>query len=143
MITRIFLMKLCLVLKETLTFHQWLKMGRFPKSDFRINGYNNDSRASRRIKNYLESYKQIIHRGGNGLKTPKFHQMLHFCDYIKRHGTPLNFDGSTGENFGTVKIKYNAKLTRIQKGAFNFDIGRRISEENIINNNSNIFQQNK
>ena len=90
-------MKLFLVLKETLAFHQWLKMGRFPKSDFQINGNNNDSRASRRIKNYPESYKQIIHRGSNSLKTPKFHQMLLFCDYIKSHGTPLNFDGSRGD----------------------------------------------
>ena len=87
--------------------------------------------------------KQSIHRGGNGLKTPKFHQMLHFCDYIKRYGTPLNYDGSRGENFGKVKLKHNAKLTRKQKGAFNFDIDRRISEEDILDNVSNVFQQNK
>ena len=54
--------------------------------------------------------------------------MLHIYDYIKRHGSPLNYDGSRGENFGKIKIKDNAKLTRKQKGAFNFDIGRRISE---------------
>ena len=118
-------------------------MARFPKSDFQINGYNNDSRASRRIKNYLESYTQIIHRGGNGLKTPKFHQMVYFFDYIKRHGTPLNYDGSRGESFGKIKIKNNAKLNRKQKGAFNFDIDRRISDEDIIDNASNIFQHNK
>ena len=95
------------------------------------------------LKNYLESNKQIINRGGNGLKTPKFHQMLHVCDYIQRHGSPLNYDGSRGENFGKVKIKDNAKLTRKQKGVFNFDISHRISEEDIIDNASNIFQQNK
>ena len=75
--------------------------------------------------------------------SPKFHQMLHVCDYIERHGTPLNYDGSRGENFGKVIIKDNAKLTRKQKVAFNFDIGRRISEEDIIDNASNIFQRNK
>ena len=143
MITRIFLMKLFIVVKETLTFHQWLKNEKFPKSDFEIKRNTNDSRASKRIKTYLEGYKEIIERGGNGLKTPKFHQMLHVCDYIERHGSPLNYDGSRGENFGKVKIKDNAKLTRKQKGAFNFDIGHRISEEDVIDNASNIFQQNK
>ena len=69
--------------------------------------------------------------------------MLHLCDYIKRHKTPLNYNGLRGDNFGKVKIKDNAKLTRKQKGPFNFDIVRRISEEDIIDNDSNISQQNK
>ena len=68
-------------------------MERFPKLDFQINDKNNYSRASRRIKDYLGSYTQIIHRGGNDLIKPKSHQTSHFCDYIKRHGTPLNNDG--------------------------------------------------
>ena len=72
--------------------------GKFPKSDFEVKRNTNDSRASRRIKNYLDSYKQIIDRVGNGLKTPKSHQMLHLCSYIQRHGTPLNYDGSRGES---------------------------------------------
>ena len=55
----------------------------------------------------------------------------------------MNYDGSRGESFGKVKIKDNAKLTRKQKGAFNFDISHRTSEEVIIDNASNIFQQNK
>ena len=55
----------------------------------------------------------------------------------------LGYDGSRGGNFGKVKIKYNAKLSRKQKDAFNFDIGHRISEEDNIGNASNIFQQNK
>ena len=66
MITCMFLMKLFIVIKETLTFHQWLKMDKFPKSDFEIKCNTNDSRASRCIKNYFERYKQIIDRGGNG-----------------------------------------------------------------------------
>ena len=143
MITLIFLVKLFIVLKHTPSFHEWLKKVRFSKSDLRAIGISSDSRASRHIKTYLKSFKQVVLRGGNGLKTPKFHQMLHVCDYTQRYGTPINYDGSRGENFGKVKIKDNAKLTRKQKVAFNFDIGRRISEEDIINNISNILQQNK
>ena len=60
-------------------------MENFPKSDFEVERNTNDSRESRRVKNYLESYKQIIDRGGNGFKNPKFHQILHLCDYTQRH----------------------------------------------------------
>lgn len=69
--------------------------------------------------------------------------MLHVCDYIKRHGSPLNYDGSRGKNSGKIKIKDNAKTTNKQKQTFKFDIGRRISEEDVIDNASNISQQNK
>ena len=80
----------------------WLKKEKFAKTGFVILDYANDNNASRRIKTYR-----------NGLKTPKFHQMLHGCDYIKRHGSPLNYDSSRGENFGKVKIKDNAKFDKI------------------------------
>ena len=72
-----------------------------------------DSKAQRRIKVYLEAFKEIIVRGGNILLTPKFHQMLHITHYIERYGCPMNFDGGRGEKF--VKIKDNAKLTNIQE----------------------------
>ena len=143
LISRTFIVNLVMVLHNTLTFHQWLKKETFCKMDFEEDRHNGQSRASLRIKNYLEMFKQVVHRGGNGLKTPKFHQMLHVCDYIKRHGSPLNYDGSRGENFGKIKIKDNAKLTNKRKLTFNFDIGRRISEEDVIDSASNIFQQNK
>ena len=55
----------------------------------------------------------------------------------------MNYDGSKGENFGKIKIKDNAKITNKRKLTFNFDIGRRISEEDVIDNASNIFQQNR
>ena len=142
-ISRNFIVNLVVVLKNTLSFHQWLKKDNFLKTDFIEDESNGESRASLHVKNYLEKFKDVIHRGGNGLKTPKFHQMLHVCDYIKRHGSPSNYDGSRGENFGKIKIKDNAKLTNKQKETFNFDIGCRISEEDIIDNASNIFQQNK
>ena len=143
LINRTLIVNLMSVLHNTLTFHQWLKKDKFIKTDFVEDSVNGQSIASLRIKEYLEKFKQVVHRGGNGLKTPKFHQMLHVCDYIKRHGSPLNYDGSRGENFGKIKIKDNAKITNKRKLTFNFDIGRRISEEDVIDSASNIFQQNK
>ena len=66
------------------------------------------------------------------MKTPKFHQILNVIDYIGRHGCTIKYDGSRGENFGKLKIKDNAKLTNKEKDTLNFDISRRISEEEIV-----------
>ena len=54
-------------------------------------------------------------RRGNNLKIPKFHQILYVVGYIKRHGCPINYDGSRGENYGKLIIKDNAKLTNKQR----------------------------
>ena len=81
-ITRTFLVNLVLVLHNTLTFHQWMKKEQFHKYDFMENRRTGESKASLHIKNYLEMFKQVCQRCVNGLKTPKFHQMLHVCDYI-------------------------------------------------------------
>ena len=82
-----------------------MKKEKFLKTDFVIDEANGESRASFHVKNYLKKFKDVIHRGDNGLNTPTSHQMLHVCDYIKRHGSPSNYDGSRGENFGKIKIK--------------------------------------
>ena len=124
-ITKAILQQFFSILEDTLTFHLWLKKDRFLKTDFEVKRRDVDSKVQRRIKVYLEAFKEIIVRGGNNLQTPKFHQMLHITRYIKRYGCPMNFDGGRGENLGKIKIKDNAKLTIKQKDTLNFDIGRR------------------
>ena len=68
--------------------------------------------------------------------------MLHTLDYIQRHGSPLNYNGSHGEKFGKVLIKDNAKLTNKQKDTLNFDIARRLAEEDILDQASFIYYEN-
>ena len=140
-ITKALLQQFFSILEDTLTFHLWLKKNRFLKTDFEVKRRDVDSKAQRRIKVYLEAFKQIIVRGGNNLQTPKFHQMLHITHYIERYGCPMNFDGGRGENFGKIKIKDNAKLTNKQKDTLNFDIGRRILEEDVIDQVSNVYYE--
>ena len=135
------LFKFFKTVEDTLIFHLWLKQDKFLKTDFEVRRRDVDSKAEKRIKLYLEAFKDIIVRAGNNLQTPKFHQMLHISDYIKRHGCPMNYDGSRGENFGKIKIKDNARLTNKQKGTLNYDIGRRISEEDVIDQVSNVYYQ--
>ena len=137
-----FLSKYFEFIQDTLIFHLWLKKDKYKKEDFYVKRRHFDSKASKRIKEYLIMFKQHVTRGGNNLKTPKFHQMLHICDYIQRHGSPLNYDGSRGENFGKVKVKDNAKLTNKNKDTLNLDIGKRIAEEDIINQASVIYHNN-
>ena len=119
-----------------------MKQEQFLKSDFEVKDGEIDSRAMKRLKMYLHMFKKNIHRSGHGLRTTKFHQMLHTIDTIQRHGAPINYDGSRGENFGKILIKDNAKLTNKQRDTLNFDIGRRVSEESIVNKASTVYFEN-
>ena len=141
-ITLQFLREYKQVVEDTLLFYLWMKQEQFLKSDFEVKDGEIDSRAMKRLKMYLHMFKKYIHRSGHGLHTTKFHQMLHTIDTIQRHGAPINYDGSRGENFGKILIKDNAKLTNKQKDTLNFDIGRRVSEENIVNKASTVYFEN-
>ena len=44
----------------------------------------------------------------------------------------MDYNGSRGKYFGKLKITDNEKLVNNEKSYTNFDIGRRISEEGVI-----------
>lgn len=142
LLSRQFLSDLHNVFGQTICFHEWMKSESFRKSDFEVPHGSHNSRAMTRIKKFLIDFDRTIQRGGNNLKTPKFHQMLHVCDFISRHGSPINCDGSRGENFGKVKIKDNAKKTNMQKDTLNFDISKRIAEEEIMDQAALVYHRN-
>ena len=142
-ITRDFLRSYTSVIEDTLCFHRWLKKDSFLKSDFHVPDGEHDSRASKRIKHYLQSFKDNVKRSGNNLKTPKFHQMLHLCEYIIKYGPPSVFDGSRGECLGKTKIKDNAQRTNKDKSTLNFDIATRIYEEDLIDQASHTYYRNR
>ena len=54
----------------------------------------------------------------------------------------MNYDGSRGENFGKLKIKYNAKVTNKEKDALSFDTSWRISKEDSVDHIYSIYYQN-
>ena len=130
------------VVEDTLLFYLWMKKDNFLKSDFEVPENEVDSRAMKRLKTFLHMFKNNIKRSGWGLHTPKFHQMLHTIDTIQRHGAPINYDGSRGENFGKILIKDNAKRTNKQRDTLNFDIACRLSEEDIVDKASTIYYEN-
>ena len=138
-ITRQFLRAYTAVIEDTLLFHRWLKKERYLKTDFDVKEGENDSRASSRIKHFLQAFKDNVRRSGNELKTPKFHQMLHICDYIIKFGPPSSFDGSRGENLGKTIIKDSAQRTNKDKTTLNFDIATRIYEDDLIDQASHAY----
>ena len=142
LLTRDFMRGFYNVIQDVILFHEWLKISEYKKSDFVVHENENDCRAQKRIKEFLQTFKTYIVRKGNNLKTPKFHQVLHIVDYIIRHGSPMNYDGSRGEYFGKTKIKDNAQLTNKQRETLNFDISRRLTEEDIVDEISAVYFQN-
>ena len=50
----------------------------------------------------------------------------------------MNYDGSRGECLGKVNIKDNTKLTNKSKDTLNFDTGRRLLEEDIVDQMSTL-----
>ena len=140
--SRLELAQLKITLEETLMFHQWLKERKFVRDDFVDKQDGSECRALTRVKSYLLNFKKSIVRSGNGLKCPKFHQMLHVVDYIKRYGSPSNWDGGRGEHFGKTMVKDHARRTNHQKETLNFNIACRISESQIIDEISNVIFQN-
>ena len=99
------------IIEHTVMFHLWLKKDNYLKSDFKVGDGNVDLISMLRIKKYMDLFQSFVVCGGNKLKTPKFHQILYVVDDIERHGCPINYDGSCGENIGKTNIKDNAKRT--------------------------------
>ena len=85
-----------------------------------------------RIKEYLYLFKSFFVRGGNELKKPKFHQMLHVVNYIQKYGCSMNYDRLCGQNIGKTNIKDNAKRTNQEKNTLHCDIGTRIVEVDVV-----------
>ena len=54
----------------------------------------------------------------------------------------MNYDGLCGEHFGKLNVKDNTKLTNKQQDTLKFDIGRMISEEDIIDQIHIVYYQN-
>ena len=68
---------------------------------------------------------------GNGLKTPKFHGVLHMADEILNFGVPLEFD--TGDNESHhIPAKVAARLTQKIKENFEESMSKRLIEKEVL-----------
>ena len=67
--------------------------------------------------------------------------MLHLTDYAIWHGWPMDYDGLRGDNSCEFMIKDNTQSTSKAKCTLNFDVRRRIGEENVANQVSSTYFQ--
>ena len=155
-LTRELIFNFVRVVEEVLIFHQWLKLDRIRKSDLEAplsrdddeDEPYRDSKAQNAIKHMMgkmkthlvrgESTSLNVEDGGIGWDTTKFHQLLHLCDYIQRHGVPMNYDGSRGENMGKERAKDLAKLTNQNDATMLGDVAKRYFEDHCLTTASNL-----
>ena len=87
------------------------------------------SRANESIKYFLNQYKKLVQRSGNGLKISKFHQMLHITRNICRHGSASNFDGSRPEAIAKDLAKSPGMRTQKRHKTINYDTAIRYHQD--------------
>ena len=83
------------------------------------------------MRKFMKRYKQLIQRENNGLKIPKFHEVLHICRDISRHGPTLEFDTCPAESNHRFTKEEGKKTQRI-KSRFVSQTATRIYERNVI-----------
>jgi len=64
------------------------------------------------IKCYIHDYCKCVDYQEKGMKLIKVHLLVHFVEYIQMCGSPMNFNGATGESHLKVKMKQPAHRTR-------------------------------
>ena len=85
------------LMEQTLSMYAWLMKPTHPPHTVRRRvgrgGVADDSLAQTKMRSYMRQYKDLIgSRSGNGLKIPKFHQLLHYERQILKDGSILNID---------------------------------------------------
>ena len=81
------------------------------------------------IKTMMHQHKDTVNREkGNGLKIPKFHQMLHILFYILRFGCLNGTNSERPEANARTLAKLPADLTSRNFSTFEPQIGVRLSE---------------
>lgn len=88
-----------------LCLQNWMKTAVFD-----VNTIDDNEASFRKV---METYKKTVLRTeGLGLKTTKFHQMSHIIRYIKKFGSPQNFNTARNENHHKVHAKNPAQRTQ-------------------------------
>ena len=113
--------------KELLFFEYWVE------SEFHSRQFVTDTQCIGYIQNFMRFYKSTIDRSqGNGLKIPKFHQLLHLPRYILKFGSPKNFNSGRMEALHIPLAKRPAKTAQKRKSVYEIQVALRISERNLV-----------
>ena len=118
--------------EQMLYFKEWVMKAKHKKSDVR-----NKKLVMRK---FMKNFKELVNRDNNGLKIPKFHELLHVCRDILRHGPALGFDTCPTESNHRF-TKEEAKKTQRIKSRFEHQTASRLYERNVIYTAYNDAQQ--
>ena len=89
--------------------------------------------APQKLSHLLKVYKDTVDRTeGNGLKIPKFHQLLHLPRYINKFGSPNNFNTSRCESHHISLSKVPAKTAQKRDASFEQQVGQRIVDSIVL-----------
>jgi hypothetical protein len=82
----------------------------------------------------MHKFKDTVTRtDGNGLKLPKFHQLLHVPRYILKFGSPKNFNSGRCESHHIHLSKVPASTAQRRQDTFENQVGNRIADHMVIN----------
>ena len=85
--------------------------------------------VDKKIRQFMGFMKNVVNRQeGNGFRFPKFHQILHALNNIRRHGSMRNFDSGPSECQGKTNAKQPARLTQKRAHSITLQSGHRIIE---------------
>ena len=122
------------VLEDTLMIHEWLKLKNVPKDDVTSEDEDvRNSKAHKRLVQFVTIFKDNVVLEGYGCKTTKFHQLLHTVWYILRVGSFCNVDGSIGEKMGKEWVKEMSKTTNKDRDTLSTALCLRITEKKTVN----------
>ena len=114
--------------KDLLLLEYWIE------SEFHSREFVRDNtRCLAFIKLFMQSYKDAVNRQkGNGLKIPKFHQLLHVPRYILKFGSPKNFNSGRCESHHITLSKRPAKTAQKRDSVYESQVASRIYERMLI-----------
>ena len=76
------------------------------------------------IRCVMHKFKDSVQRmDGNGLKLPKFHQLLHVPRYILKYGSPKNFNSGRCESHHIKLSKNPASTAQRRVATFEYQVG--------------------
>lgn len=111
----------------TLTMNSWIMSPEHAKHDLELRTLRNvnertlarEPRAMKKVRLFMRLYKDVINRtAGNGLKIPKFHQLLHYVDQILKDGSLLNIDGGRCESIATTNYTNPGRRTQMRQQSY-------------------------
>ena len=111
----------------TLAINSWIMSPEHAKHDLQLRTLRNvpdtslerEPRSKKKVRIFMRMYKEIVNRTtGNGLKIPKFHQLLHYVGQILKDGSLLNIDGGRCESIATTNYTNPGRRTQMRQQSF-------------------------